>query len=209
MKLIIAEKAAIAKYIMRALGGETFWKVQSGEFYESPDYIVSWACGHLFELDPSETPKRKTVQDFFTGAGMTDGFCPDGLSFMPINSNTQPLTYVRQFWALQRLINRNDVNEIIHAGDADSDGEIAIRIILHEAECIKLVTRLFTTDLTPPSILIAFHNRQPLSATDALAMEGFQYMYSHFLNGKRYVLMGRSEKENIALFGGPRDAFEK
>jgi DNA topoisomerase-3 len=45
-KLIIAEKPSVAADITRALGGFT----RKGDYFESDDYVVSSAVGHLLEL---------------------------------------------------------------------------------------------------------------------------------------------------------------
>ena len=49
-QLIIAEKPSVAQDIARALGGFT----KSGEYYESDDYVLSSAVGHLLELTVPE-----------------------------------------------------------------------------------------------------------------------------------------------------------
>src|SRR5574342_395217 len=45
-QLIIAEKPSVAADIARALGGFT----RRGEYFESDDYVLSSAVGHLLEL---------------------------------------------------------------------------------------------------------------------------------------------------------------
>ncbi|MBA3903381.1 MAG: DNA topoisomerase III, partial [Rhodocyclaceae bacterium] len=45
-QLIIAEKPSVAQDIAKALGGFT----RQGEHYESDDYVLSSAIGHLLEL---------------------------------------------------------------------------------------------------------------------------------------------------------------
>jgi len=47
-KLIIAEKPSVANDIARTLGGFT----RHGDYYESLDYVLSSAIGHLLELVP-------------------------------------------------------------------------------------------------------------------------------------------------------------
>jgi len=47
-RLIIAEKPSLAKTIQQAIGSSRF-KSEDG-YYESPDYIITWAFGHLFSL---------------------------------------------------------------------------------------------------------------------------------------------------------------
>ena len=48
--LIIAEKPSVANDIARALGGFT----KTAEFFESDDYVLSSAVGHLLEIRAPE-----------------------------------------------------------------------------------------------------------------------------------------------------------
>ena len=45
-QLIIAEKPSVAQDIAKALGGFS----KQGDYYESDDYVLSSAIGHLLEL---------------------------------------------------------------------------------------------------------------------------------------------------------------
>ena len=45
-QLIIAEKPSVAQDIAKALGGFS----KQGEYFESDDYVLSSAIGHLLEL---------------------------------------------------------------------------------------------------------------------------------------------------------------
>ena len=60
-KLIIAEKPSVAGDIARALGGFT----RKGDYYESEDYVLSSAVGHLLELTlPAEHDVKKGKWSF-------------------------------------------------------------------------------------------------------------------------------------------------
>jgi len=54
-KLIIAEKPSVANDIARTLGGFT----RHGDYYESQDFVLSSAIGHLLELVPPEGVDRR------------------------------------------------------------------------------------------------------------------------------------------------------
>src|ERR1700741_1569623 len=54
-KLIIAEKPSVANDIARALGGFT----RHGDYFESNEYGLSSAIGHLLELVPPEGHELK------------------------------------------------------------------------------------------------------------------------------------------------------
>jgi hypothetical protein len=49
-KLIVAEKPSVAADIARALGGFT----KQGDYFESDDYVLSSAVGHLLEIAAPE-----------------------------------------------------------------------------------------------------------------------------------------------------------
>jgi len=201
MKLIITEKRSVAERIARALGREAF--TYGTEFFESKEYIISWAASHLFELHPGCLQRVPATEDSFASSRMSDGFCPDFLTFMPMDSDAAHMTYMQRIKTLFYLLSREDINEVIHAGDASADGEVVVRSILHEGKCTKPVTRLYTASLTEQSILAALQKRKPLRNYDALAWVGYLNMYCNLRNGKRYVHLGLSEEENEAIRSGP------
>ena len=57
-KLIIAEKPSVAADIARALGGFT----RKGDYFESDEYVLSSAVGHLLELDAAGGVRRQARQ---------------------------------------------------------------------------------------------------------------------------------------------------
>jgi len=59
MKLILAEKPSVAVDIAKSLG--TFDKKDG--CLEAEDYIVSWAFGHILEIDDSVVPRKWNIKD--------------------------------------------------------------------------------------------------------------------------------------------------
>ena len=57
-QLIIAEKPSVAADIARALGGFT----RHGDYFESDDYVLSSAVGHLLELRVPRGARRQARQ---------------------------------------------------------------------------------------------------------------------------------------------------
>ena len=55
--LIIAEKPSVAADIARALGGFT----RQGDYFESDDYVLSSAVGHLLELAHARRNRRSSA----------------------------------------------------------------------------------------------------------------------------------------------------
>ena len=58
----------------------------------------------------------------------------------------------KQFQVLQVLIKRKDVGVVVHAGDADREGEVIIRNILHQAKNRKPVKCLWLPEQTEQTI---------------------------------------------------------
>ena len=184
-KLIIAEKPSLAKNIILAIGSKTFTKKDG--YYESNDYIVVPAFGHLFtlmdveEYSPDYDPDEKQHWDV------------DSLPFVPHpfrftlkkDSKTKKVDpgIKKQFNIIKSLIDRDDVDAIINAGDSDREGEIIVRIILDNAGNKKPVYRLWMPDQTPATINEELNNMSSDSKYDNLANEGLARTYIDWLYG--------------------------
>ncbi len=153
--LIITEKPSVAADIARALGG--FKK--SKEYYESPDYLLSWAVGHLFELAVPESMKDQ------------DKWSLDKLPIMPERFDLSPHEKTAsRARLLCRLIKDKSVTEIINACDAGREGELIFRYIIQYAGADKPIKRLWLQSMTPDAIREGFarlrsdEEMQPLAA---------------------------------------------
>src|SRR5476649_1210236 len=115
--LIIAEKPSVAGDIAKALGG--FKKVADGQesYYESKDYVLSSAVGHLVELClPGELDKKKGKWSF---ANLP--VIPEEFALKPIERSEGRLRL------LKKLMKRADVTSLINACDAGREGELIDR----------------------------------------------------------------------------------
>jgi len=185
VKLIIAEKPSLAKNIIAAIGHKSFQK-QDG-YFENTDYIVSWAFGHLFNLVDLECYSTQDVRE------KNRRWTLEGLPFRPVafrfELRKDPKTHKvdpnirKQFNILQKLCTRKDVSHIIHAGDADREGEIIIRIILEQAKNQKPVMRLWLPDQTAETIRSELGALRDDRMYDALANEGYARTYIDWLYG--------------------------
>src|SRR6478735_6215089 len=102
--LIIAEKPSVASDIAKALGG---FKKQD-DFYESEQYVLSSAVGHLLELVVPEEFEVKRGKWTFAHLPMI----PPHFDLQPIEKNEPRLRL------LTKLIKRKDVDTLINACDA-------------------------------------------------------------------------------------------
>src|SRR5437868_6124710 len=100
-QLIIAEKPSVAQDIARVLGGFT----KTGDHFESDNYILSSAVGHLLELVVPEEYEVKRGK--WTFAHMP--VIPPHFALRPIERTEARLSL------LTRLIKRKEVTGLINA----------------------------------------------------------------------------------------------
>jgi DNA topoisomerase III len=156
-KLIIAEKPSVANDIARSLGGFT----RHGDYYESRDYVLSSAIGHLLELVPPEGVEVKRGKWSFAHLPVI----PPHFDLKPIERTEERLKL------LLKLIRRKDVSGIINACDAGREGELIFRYIVRHAGNKKPIERLWLQSMTQSSITEGFEqlrrDRELLPLADA------------------------------------------
>ncbi|HLB16319.1 MAG TPA: DNA topoisomerase III [Burkholderiales bacterium] len=141
-KLIIAEKPSVASDIARALGGFA----RRGEYFESDEYVLSSAIGHLLELVAPEQYEVKRGKWSFANLPVI----PPHFDLRPIEKSADRLKL------LLGLIKRKDVDGLINACDAGREGELIFRYIMRHAAAKKPIQRLWLQSMTQPSIREGF-----------------------------------------------------
>ncbi len=140
--LIIAEKPSVAADIARALGGFT----RHGDYYESDDFVLSSAVGHLVEIAAPEQYEVKRGKWSFAHLPVI----PPHFDVRPIPRSEERLKL------LGRLIRRKDVDRLINACDAGREGELIFRLIVQHTKAKQPVQRLWLQSMTPAAIREAF-----------------------------------------------------
>jgi DNA topoisomerase III len=141
-KLVIAEKPSVAADIARALGGFT----RKGDYFESEQYVLSSAVGHLLELAvPKEYDVKRGKWSF---AHLP--LIPPRFDLAPIERGADRLN------TLLRLMKRKDVTGLVNACDAGREGELIFRYIVQHARLTKPIQRLWLQSMTPASIREGF-----------------------------------------------------
>src|SRR6266498_4266929 len=146
-KLIIAEKPSVANDIARVLGGFT----RHGDYYESRDYVLSSAIGHLLELVPPEGVEVKRGKWSFANLPVI----PPHFDLKPIERTEERLK------VLVKLLRRKDVTGVINACDAGREGELIFRYLLQHARAKKPIERLWLQSMTQQSIRDGFAKLRP------------------------------------------------
>ncbi|SDO40120.1 DNA topoisomerase III [Desulforhopalus singaporensis] len=145
--LIIAEKPSVAQDLSKVLPGK-FKKTKT--HFESDRYIVSYAIGHLVSICyPEEIDPAYQKWDMNNLPILPESFPLKGLDGTKAQLN-----------ALQKLIRRKDVIEIINACDAGREGELIFKYIVkfvwNNSVAKKSFKRLWLQSMTSDAIKRAF-----------------------------------------------------
>jgi len=140
--LIIAEKPSVATDISKALGG---FKKQE-DYYESDQYVLSSAVGHLLEL--TVPPGVEAVRGKWSFAHLP--VIPPHFDLAPIEKTQSRLKL------LAKLIKRKDVDTLINACDAGREGELIFRNIARFTKAKQPIKRLWLQSMTPGAIREGF-----------------------------------------------------
>ncbi len=146
-KLIIAEKPSVAADIARALGGFT----KHDDYFESEEYVLSSAVGHLLELACPEEFEVKRGKWSFAHLPVI----PPHFALKPIEKTESRLK------VLNKLIKRKDVEGLVNACDAGREGELIFNYIAQNAKSGKPVQRLWLQSMTQGAIRDGFARLRP------------------------------------------------
>ena len=181
MTLIIAEKPSLARNITAGIGNLQ----KKNGYFEGCGYIVSWAFGHLFSLADIEAYNPLPEGQKYWSMDNIPCF-PDKFIFelRKDSSGRGDDGVLKQFHIIESLCNREDVDTIVNAGDADREGEIIVRICIEKAlRASKKLMRLWIPDQTPETVAAALSDMKPESEYDNLANEGYARTFIDWLYG--------------------------
>ena len=140
--LIIAEKPSVANDIAKSLGGFT----KEGDYFESDQYVLTSAVGHLLEIKAPEEYEVKRGKWSFANLPVI----PPHFALEPI-AKTEP-----RLKLLGKLIRRKDISTIINACDAGREGELIFRLIAQYTKAKQPIKRLWLQSMTPSAIRDGF-----------------------------------------------------
>jgi DNA topoisomerase-3 len=145
--LIIAEKPSVAADLAKSLPGKF---VKEKTHFEGDTFVVSYAIGHLVTICfPEEIDPMYQKWDM------------DNLPILPETFPLKSLDGTKsQLTALQKLIRRKDIGQIINACDAGREGELIFKYIIKfvwdASIAKKSFKRLWLQSMTSDSITSAF-----------------------------------------------------
>lgn len=193
MKLVIAEKPSVARAIAPVLGANT----KKNGYTEGGGYIVSWCFGHLVGLYyPNDYGEKWSGRWSFSQLPML----PDNWLFK-VNKDCE-----EQFGILKKLMNSNDIDEVICATDADREGECIFRYVYNLSGSRKPVERLWVSSLEETAIKDGFAKMKDGGNYDNLYSAGFCRAKANWLvgmNGSRLFSIRYRNNLNIGRVQTP------
>ncbi len=181
MILIIAEKPSLARNIVAGIG--TMKKLDG--YFENEEYIVTWAFGHLFTLYDIEDYSEKKCENPKWNLDNIPCY-PETFKFSLKKDKSKQIDkgILKQFNIIKSLCNREDVVQIVNAGDSDREGEIIVRLCIENAlNSEKKLTRLWLPDQTPETVKQGLLEMKDEIEYNNLANEGFARTYIDWLYG--------------------------
>ncbi|MDU3523958.1 DNA topoisomerase III [Clostridium sp.] len=152
--LVLAEKPSVGRDIAKVLKSNQ----NKGSYIEGNKYVITWALGHLVGLQDPE--------------GYDEKYKTWSIETLPMLPKYMKLTVLKktskQFYEVKKLLNRNDIEEIVIATDAGREGELVARWIIEKAGVKKPIKRLWISSQTDKAILDGFKNLKPGSQYENL-----------------------------------------
>ena len=145
--LVIAEKPSVAQDIVRAITPTAGKFEKHDEYFESEDWIITSAVGHLVEIQAPEEFDVKRGKWSFAN-----------LPVIPPHFDLKPMDKTKtRLNAIVKLTKRKDVDAIVNACDAGREGELIFRLIEQYAKSKHPVKRLWLQSMTPAAIRDGFN----------------------------------------------------
>ncbi|MDO9278368.1 MAG: DNA topoisomerase III [Polaromonas sp.] len=144
--LVIAEKPSVAQDIVRAITPTAGKFEKHDEYFESDEWIVTSAVGHLVEIQAPEEFDVKRGKWSFANLPVI----PPYFDLKPIDKTKTRLN------AIVKLAKRKDIGAMVNACDAGREGELIFRLIQQYSKAKHPVKRLWLQSMTPAAIREGF-----------------------------------------------------
>jgi DNA topoisomerase-3 len=157
--LVIAEKPSVAQDIVRAITPTAGKFEKHDEYFESDEWLVTSAVGHLVEIQAPEEFDVKRGKWSFANLPVI----PPYFDLKPIDKTKTRLN------AIVKLAKRKDVGNLVNACDAGREGELIFRLIQQYAGSKLPVKRLWLQSMTPAAIREGFDSLRSEKQMQGLA----------------------------------------
>ena len=188
MKLLITEKPSVAMEFAKALKLNTNRK---NGYIEDKEWIITWCVGHLVTMSYPEVYDENLK--FWR---------LDTLPFIPKEWKYEIIPAVQnQFNIIQKLMQRDDIEEIYNAGDSGREGEYIQRLVFMMAKPNPnaKMKRVWIDSQTEEEIQRGISEAKDLSEYDSLSD-------SAYLRAKEDYLIGINFSRLLSIIFGRRIA---
>lgn len=162
MKLVIAEKPSVGRAIAAAVGATS----RKDGYIEGGNYVITWCRGHLVDL------AMPGSYEVWAGSWSLEKLpmIPDKWIWEPVKESGAK----DQLAIIKKLAERDDVDTIVNACDADREGEGIFRRVYDYLGLKKPVERFWSTSLVDDAVRKDLSRMKPGSEYDGLgdAAEG-------------------------------------
>lgn len=114
--------------------------------------IITYCRGHIL--------RNKTVEEYMGAPATPRNY--DCLPYVPkkfeLVVNDSDEWYADQFALIHKLLDRKDVNLVVHFGDPDNEGELIVREVLGYCSNKHPVKRLWCNSMVPEVVAEAYYN---------------------------------------------------
>ena len=145
--LVIAEKPSVALDLAKALG--PFDRKDGGDYFETDGHVISFAVGHLVELEEPESYDKKWKAWTLSSLPIL----PDAFSRKPRDAKA-----IKRLKVIKALAKRKDVTGYVNACDAGREGENIFRTVFTWLNLPKPTQRLWLSSLTQGAIRKGFQS---------------------------------------------------
>ncbi len=194
MRLFIAEKPDLAKAIVSALNGKFESHSNKGiGYYTKGDDYITWSFGHLLELcEPHDYNKEWQKWQI------------EHLPFKIDTYKHKPKEQTKeQLKEIIKLINKKEITQIMHCGDADDEGQILVDEILDYAKNTKPIKRVLINDITPEAVREEIQKARPNAEFKTMSDRGFARSIADWIVGinltRAYTCAYRAKGGNTTL----------
>ncbi len=157
--LVIAEKPSVAQDIVRAITPTAGKFEKHDEYFESDEWLITSAVGHLVEIQAPEEFDVKRGKWSFANLPVI----PPYFDLKPMDKTKTRLN------AIVKLTKRKDVSALVNACDAGREGELIFRLIQQYAKSKHPVKRLWLQSMTPAAIREGFETLRSEKQMQGLA----------------------------------------
>lgn len=186
--LIIAEKNSMLKDIVEVIGNMKLKTVENKKnlnYYEGNQYVGIALAGHIFELyDIKDYEKTEKLN----WEDIELPYFPKEWQLKAKGKNNPNFPSGKEKYSLiKELIKRNDVTEIINAGDPDAEGEVLVNEVIYKAfkelNIIKPIKRIWIEDHTAKTIQRELKYKTDIKNTIGYYNQGIARSHSDWITG--------------------------